>query len=289
MRASGNRTTAGRTPVTLPDVTTGTDDATAFLALHTPGRPLLMPNPWDVGSARLLATLGFKALATTSGGYAAALGRLDYSVTRDEALAHGAAIAAAVEVPVSADLENCFADDPAGVASTVEAAVESGLTGCSVEDFTTRPDHPIYELGLAVERVAAAAEAAHAGAGFVLTARAEGYLHGQRDLAATIARLQAYGEAGADVLFAPGLTDLDEIRTVVAAVNRPVSVLALRGGPTVAELASAGVARVSVGGSFAMVALGALARAGNELLEQGTLGWTELASEGRRAAVRAFA
>jgi len=275
----------------LPGVTTGTHDATAFLALHAPGRPLLMPNPWDVGSARLLATLGFKALATTSGGYAAALGRLDYSVTRDEALAHGAAIAAAVEVPVSADLENCFADDPAGVASTVEAAVESALAGCSVEDFTRRPDYPIYELGLAVERVAAAAEAAHAStvAGFVLTARAEGYLHGQRDLAATIARLQAYGEAGADVLFAPGLTDLDEIRTVVAAVTRPVSVLALRGGPTVAELASAGVARVSVGGSFAMVALGALARAGNELLEQGTLGWTELASEGRKAAVRAFA
>jgi 2-methylisocitrate lyase-like PEP mutase family enzyme len=264
------------------------DKAGAFLALHVPGRPLLMPNPWDAGTAKLLASLGFQALATTSSGYAGTLGRLDYSLSRDEALAHGAVVAAAVEVPVSADLENCFADDPAGVASTVTGAVDAGLAGCSVEDFTRNVDDPIYELGFAAERVAAAAQAAHATSPFVLTARAENYLHGLVDLADVIVRLQAYGEAGADVLYAPGLTDIGEIRTFVSSVDQPVNVLALRGGPTVAELAAAGVARVSVGGGFSLVALGAVARAGRELLEQGTYGWMELAGEGRKAAANAF-
>jgi 2-methylisocitrate lyase-like PEP mutase family enzyme len=281
--------TFGEAWLLFPTMTSQSDQATAFLALHVPGRPLLMPNPWDAGTAKLLASLGFRALATTSSGFAGALGRLDYTVTRQEALAHAAAIVAAVDVPVSADLENGFADEPAGVAVTVTGAIDAGLAGCSVEDFTGRPDDPIYELGLATERVAAAAEAAHSGSELVLTARAENYLRGRRDLADTIARLQAYGEAGADVLYAPGLIDIDDIRTVVSSVDRPVNVLVLPGGPLVAELAAAGVGRVSVGGAFSAVALGAVARAGRELLEQGTYGWTELAQEGRKLAAEAFA
>src|SRR5215218_2232241 len=186
-----------------------TENDDRFLALHKAARPLLMPNPWDRGSAKLLESLGFEALATTSSGFAATLGRLDGGVTRDEAIAHGAGIVEAVDVPVSADLENCFADEPAGVADTVERAVETGLGGCSVEDFTRRGDDPIYDIALAAERVAAAVEAAHRGGRhFVLTARAENYLHGRPDLADTIARLQAYQEAGADVVYAPGLRRL---------------------------------------------------------------------------------
>jgi 2-methylisocitrate lyase-like PEP mutase family enzyme len=271
-----------------PAVPSHPDRAAAFLALHVPGTPLLIPNPWDVGSARLLASLGFQALATTSSGYAGTLGRLDYSVTRSEALTHAAALAAAVDVPVSADLENGFSDDPAGVAATVTDAVAAGLAGCSVEDYSGDHQAPIYDLDLAVARVAAAADAAHAGPRLVLTARAENYLHGRRDLAATIARLQAYEEAGADVLYAPGVTDLAEITALVSSVTRPVNVLAVPTAPTIAELAAAGVARVSVGGSFSAVALGAVARAGRELLEAGTYGWMELAGEGRQLAARAF-
>ena len=212
-----------------------------FAALHVPGRPLVMPNPWDAGSARLLASLGFQALATTSSGYAGTLGRLDYSVSRDEALTHAAAIVAAVEVPVSADLENCFSDDPDGVAETVSGAVEAGLAGCSVEDFTGRRDDPIYPLDLAVKRVAAAAEAAHRGPGLVLTARAENHLHGRADLADTIARLRAYRDAGADVLYAPGLADISDISAVVEAVDRPVNVLLRPGGPSCRGGGGAGV------------------------------------------------
>ena len=218
--------------------TTQTEKAARFLALHRPGNPLLLPNPWDAGSAKLLASLGFEALATTSSGFAATLGRADGSVSRDEALAHAAAIVAATELPVSADLENCFADDPDGVAHTVSLAVETGLAGLSVEDFSGRGDSPIYDIGLAAERVAAAASAAHAGSPrLVLTARAENYLHGRPDLADTIARLQAFQAAGADVLYAPGLTSLADIRQVVSAVDRPVNVLAMPGVPPVPELA----------------------------------------------------
>jgi 2-methylisocitrate lyase-like PEP mutase family enzyme len=260
-----------------------------FAALHVPGRPLVMPNPWDVGSARLLASLGFQALATTSGGFAATLGRLDYSVSQVEALSHGATIAAAVDVPVSADLENCFADEPDGVADTVAAAVRVGLSGCSVEDFTGLPDDPIYPIGQAAERVAAAAESAHHEPGLFLTARAENFLHGRPDLGDTIARLRAYQDAGADVLYSPGLVELADVRAVVDALDRPVNVLLLRGGPTVAELAEVGVARISVGGAFAHVALAAVARAGKELFEQGTHSWFDLASEGRKVAMAAFA
>jgi 2-methylisocitrate lyase-like PEP mutase family enzyme len=285
---SGIRQPRRRATDTVRAVTSRADNAAAFLALHVPGRPLVMPNPWDVGSAKLLAALGYQALATTSSGYAGTLGRLDYGVTRAEALAHAATLAAAVEVPVSADLENGFADDPAGVSATVTDAVAAGLAGCSVEDFTGDREDPIYGFGLAVERVEAAAKAAHGRAGLVLTARAENYLHGLRDLSATIARLKAFEEAGADVLYAPGLSDIDEIRAVVSAVTRPVNVLLLPGGPTIPELAAAGVAWVSVGGAFSAVALGALARAGRELLTDGTCGWMELAGEGRKIAAAAF-
>jgi len=265
------------------------EKAARFLALHRGERPLLLPNPWDRGSALLLASLGFQALATTSSGHAATLGRQDGSVRREEALGHAAWIAAATDLPVSADLENAFADEPAGVAETLRLALEAGLAGCSVEDHSGRQDEPIYGLALAAERVAAAAEVAHAGpVRLVLTARAENYLHGPPDLADTIARLQAYQEAGADVLDAPGLSRLEDIRRVVASVDRPVIVLAVAGAPTVAELAAAGVSRVSVGGAFAFAALGALVEAARELRTAGTYGFLERARVGKEGARSAF-
>lgn len=257
--------------------------AQGFLDLHHGDAPLMIPNPWDAGSARLLASLGFQALATTSSGFAATLGRLDGEVTRDEALAHAAALVAAVDLPVSADLEHGFADEPDAVAETVRLAAATGLAGCSIEDSTKRPDDPIYEMGVAVDRVRAAVDAAHAGpAGIVLTARAENLLHG-RDLADTIARLQAFEAAGADVVFAPGLRAIDDVRAVVASVGVPVNVLAFPGGPGVAELAAAGVARISVGGTLAYTALGAVVEAARALLEGGTIGGGQLADVGRRA------
>ena len=265
------------------------EKATRFLELHRPGTPLLLPNPWDAGSARLLASLGFEALATTSSGFAATLGRLDGAVTRDEAIAHAQTIVAATDLPVSADLENGFADDPGGVAETVRRAVDAGLAGCSIEDFTGREDDPIYDAGTAAERVAAAVEAAHAGpVRLVLTARAENHIHGRDDLPDTIARLQAYQEAGADVLYAPGLRSLEDIRQVVSSVDRPVNVLALAGAPTVAELADAGVARVSIGGGFAFAALGAVVEAARELREDGTYEFWRVARLGADAARAAF-
>jgi 2-methylisocitrate lyase-like PEP mutase family enzyme len=264
--------------------------AERFLELHRPGQPLLMPNAWDAGSARILESLGFEAIATTSSGFAATLGRLDYAVSREEALSHSAALAAAVDVPVSADLENCFADDPAGVAETVGMAVETGLAGCSIEDYSGRDDDPIYEFDLAVERVAAAVAAAHAGpVRFVLTARAENHLRGRTDLEDTIARLRAFAEAGADCVYAPGLRSSEDIRAVVAGVGgTPVNALAGRGVPPVAELASAGVARVSIGGAFAFASLGALVEAAVELRDSGTYGYADRTAEGVRAARAAF-
>jgi 2-methylisocitrate lyase-like PEP mutase family enzyme len=263
--------------------------ARAFRALHEGPGPLLLPNPWDAGSARLLASLGFAALATTSGGFAATLGRLDGEVTREEALGHAALIAAATPLPVSADLENAFADEPAGVAETIGLATAAGLAGCSVEDYTRRPGEPIYDLGLARERVAAAASAAKAAPGpMVLTARAENYLHGRPDLADTIRRLQAYQDAGADVLYAPGLTSLADIRAVVSSVDRPVNVLAFAGAPAVPQLAEAGVRRISVGSAFSNAALGALVSAARELREEGTYGFLDLAATGRAQASAAF-
>jgi 2-methylisocitrate lyase-like PEP mutase family enzyme len=260
-----------------------------FLALHRPGEPLLIPNPWDAGSARLLEALGFEALATTSSGFAATLGRLDGGVTREEALAHAQAIVNTTRLPVSADLENAFGDQPAAVAETVAQAVEAGLAGCSVEDFSRDQSAPMYDLALARERIVAAAEAAHRGpVHLVLTARAENYVHGRPELEDTIARLQAFQEAGADVLFAPGMRDPEEIRAVVSSVDLPVNVLARPGAPSVAELARLGVARVSVGGAFAFAALGALVRAAEELRDEGTYSFWELAGVGVRNAREAF-
>ena len=264
--------------------------AQRFLSAHDGPRPLLLPNPWDAGTAVILAYLGFQALATTSSGHAATLGRLDGSVTRDEAIAHAASIVAATALPVSADLENGFADDPDGVAETIRMALGAGLAGCSIEDHTGREADPIYPFGAARERIAAAAEVAHGGAvHLVLTARCENHIHGRDDLADTIARLQAYGEAGADVLYAPGLTDIADIRRVVGSVDRPVNVLARPGLPPIDELAAAGVKRVSVGGAFAFAALGALVGAATELLTQGTYGFLDGAAAGARAARTAFA
>jgi 2-methylisocitrate lyase-like PEP mutase family enzyme len=261
----------------------------AFLELHTPGTPLLMPNAWDRGSAALFASLGMKALATTSGGFAATRARLDGSMTRDEVLAHVADLAAATDLPLSADLENCFADDPEGVASTIRAAVEAGCAGCSVEDYSGDTDNPIYELAHAADRVRAAAEAAHGGAHrIVLTARAENYLHGRPDLADTIARLQAFQEAGADVLFAPRVVKPDELGQLLREVDVPVSVLVTPGAPTVGELGELGVSRISVGGAIAVAAYGAAVQAVTELRDQGTCGYWELAALARPAIEASF-
>jgi 2-methylisocitrate lyase-like PEP mutase family enzyme len=257
--------------------------ADRFRALHVPGSPLLIPNPWDAGSARVLATLGFAALATTSSGFAATLGRPDGAVSRAEAIEHGGRVARSVEVPVSADLENGFADDPDGVAQTVRAAVEAGLAGCSIEDWS---GERIYDAGHAAERIAAAAAAADGQ--LVITARAENYLNDRVDLADTIERLQSFAAAGADVLYAPGVVTKDELATLVREVDRPVNVLALPNAPSVAELAELGVARVSVGGAFAFAALGALAEAGRELLERGTYGFWVRARAGGTIAAQAF-
>ena len=268
---------------------TQADKAERFLRLHRKGDPLLMPNAWDLGSAAVLGSLGFQALATTSSGHAATLGRLDGSVTREEALAHTAALSSATDLPVSADLENGFADEPDGVAETIRLARETGLAGCSVEDYSGRDTDTIYERGLARERVLAAAEVAHSGpVRMVLTARAENHIHRHEDLGDTIARLQSYQEAGADVLFAPGLRTAPDVRQLVESVDRPVSVLALAGMPSVAELAALGVARVSVGGAFAFAALGALCEAAEELRDRGTYGYLERTRNGVRAARRAF-
>ncbi|HEY2670164.1 MAG TPA: isocitrate lyase/phosphoenolpyruvate mutase family protein [Rugosimonospora sp.] len=273
----------------MPGIAAPAELVKALRDLHVPGRPLLIPNPWDAGSARVLATLGFRALATTSSGFAATLGRPDGTVTREQALRHAADIVSATDLPVSADLENGFADEPAAVAQLVRDAIGTGLAGCSIEDATGRPDDPIYEPRLAAERVAAAAAAAHDGPHrLVLTARAENYLHGRDDLDDTIARLLSFQEAGADVLYAPGLTRAEDIRAVVAAVDRPVNVLAMPGGPTVAQLADLDVSRVSVGGSFAFAALGALVAAARELRDEGTYGYAEQAAQGREVTRTAF-
>jgi 2-methylisocitrate lyase-like PEP mutase family enzyme len=270
-------------------MSTQQEQAERFLTLHHGDAPLLMPNAWDAGSTVLFASLGFQAVATTSSGHAATLGRLDGDVTRDEALAHAATIVAASDLPVSADFENGFADDPAAVAANVALAAATGLAGCSVEDSTRGADEPIYAIDLAAERVAAAAEAAHAGpARLVLTARAENYLHGRPDLADTIARLQRFQAAGADVLYAPGLTAAEDIRSVVSSVDLPVNVIALPTVPTIAQLGDIGVARVSVGGAFAWVAFGAVVNAARELLGEGTYDYFSVAAVGRTAARAAF-
>jgi 2-methylisocitrate lyase-like PEP mutase family enzyme len=238
-----------------------------FRALHHEGL-FVMPNPMDVGSARLLASMGFPALATTSSGHAASLGRADHGVRRDELLEHVSALAAAVDVPLNVDSERCFGDDPAGVAETVALLAEAGASGCSIEDFDPATGS-IDPLEISVPRVAAAARAAREH-GVVLTARAENHLHGVDDLDDTIARLRAYRDAGAEVVFAPGLVDSRQIRRLVQAVAVPVNVIAVRHGPSIPELATLGVRRVSTGGSLARAAYGAIASAADELRGPGT-------------------
>ncbi len=238
-----------------------------FRSLHTSGT-FLLPNPWDVGSARYLAWRGVPAVATTSSGLAAALGRQDQTVSRDELLHHVEAVADAIDIPVNADSERCFADDLAGVAETVRLLADAGAAGCSIEDYDPVTD-AIDPLDLATERVAAAAAEA-ARHGLVLTARTENHLYGVDDLEDTIARLRAFHEAGAEVVYAPGLADLADIGRVVAEVGAPVNVLAWPGGPAVPELASVGVRRVSTGGALAWAALGGLRDAVDELLDTGT-------------------
>ena len=247
--------------------------AERFRALHARAGAFVIPNPWDAGTAKILASLGFEALATTSAGVAFALGRIDGQVSRDEALANAAAICAATSLPVSADLENLYAHAPDIAAATIPSAAAAGLVGCSIEDATGDPANPIYPFELAVERVQAAVAAARAlPFPFTLTARAENFLHGRPDLDDTIKRLQAFDAAGADVLYAPGLGDIAQIRAVVAATAKPVNVLVSSGNAhlTVDDLAAAGVRRVSIGGALARAALGAFTTAAEEIKTKGT-------------------
>jgi 2-methylisocitrate lyase-like PEP mutase family enzyme len=249
-----------------------------FLDLHVPGTPLLVPNPWDVGSARLFEALGAKALATTSSGFAATLGRRDGDVTAEQVLRHCTDVVAAVTIPVSADLENGSADSLDALADTYRAAAAAGLAGASIEDFG---NGGLYSPDLASARVEIARSAAP---DLVLTGRAEGYLHGNPSLSDAISRLQAYAEAGADVLYAPGVTDLGELRTLVAEVGRPVNVLLLP-GMQVSELADAGVARISVGGALAWTAWKGASEAAQAFLAGGSA-WLADARAGRTQAAR---
>lgn len=251
------------------------DRRARFRALHAAGGLFVMPNPWDVGSARLLASCGFEALATTSAGFAWATGRLDQSVSRDELVAHVEDLVAATALPLNVDSERCYPDDPGGVAQTVAMLADAGASGFSIEDYDPAAG-TIDDVEVAAGRVAIAAEAAHhLREPLVLTGRAENHIRGVDDLDDTIARLVAYRDAGADVVYAPGLTDLDQISAVVRAVGVPVNVLALPTGPSLAELSSAGVRRVSTGSLLAGAAYGALLAGAHELLKEGTSTYAE--------------
>ena len=250
-------------------MTTSTD---RFRSLHSDGT-FVMPNPYDLGSARLLAALGFTALASTSAGFAATLGRLDMEVSRNELLAHVGPLAAATDLPLNVDSERCFAEEVAGVAETVELLAEAGAAGCSIEDWNPLTN-AIDPIGVAVERVGAAAAGA-ADTGLVLTARCENHLHGISDLDDTIARLQAYVGAGAEVVYAPGLRDLDQIAAVVSAVGVPVNVLILPGGPSVTQLGEVGVRRISTGGLLSRISHGAMVAAAEHLRDYGVVQTTE--------------
>jgi 2-methylisocitrate lyase-like PEP mutase family enzyme len=241
-----------------------------FRALHAADRLFVMPNPWDAGSARLLAACGFEALATTSAGFAWSLGRHDQSVARHELVAHVADLAAATELPLNVDSERCYPEDPGGVAETVALLADAGAAGFSIEDYDPTTDR-IDEIEVAAARVAVAAEASRRlPEPMLLTGRAENHIRGVDDLDDTIRRLVAYRDAGADAAYAPGLADLQQIAAVVAAVKIPVNVLVLPGGPTVAELASVGVRRVSTGSLLAAAAYGALVESARGLLADGT-------------------
>jgi 2-methylisocitrate lyase-like PEP mutase family enzyme len=245
----------------------------AFSALHKRESAFIIPNPWDAGTARLLAHLGFEALATTSAGYAFSAGQPDNTISRDEMIEHVSTMASATGLPVSADLENGFGDSPEAVAETIRLAAAAGAVGGSIEDMSRQPGHPIYAREHAVERIRAAAEAVRGlPFAFTLTARAENYLAGRTDLKDTIERLQAYQTAGADVLYAPGLTSKDGIAAIVKSVDRPVNVvMGLAGLPlSLAALSAMGVRRVSVGSALSRAALGAFLRAAREMQEHGT-------------------
>jgi 2-methylisocitrate lyase-like PEP mutase family enzyme len=260
-------------PKADPRIATRAEKGAAFRALHQRDGAFIIPNPWDAGTARLLAHLGFEALATTSAGYAASVGKRDYAIGRDEMMTHLAVIAHATPLPVSADLENGFGDEPEIVAETIGLAAAAGVVGGSIEDSTGDPGHPIYDLERAVERIHAAAEMAQAlPFSFTLTARCENYLVGRSDIKDTIHRLQAYQEAGADVLYAPGLATKEDITALVQSVDRPVNVLIGLPGVemTRADLAAMGVKRISIGSGLARAAFTAFLRAGREMREQGT-------------------
>jgi 2-methylisocitrate lyase-like PEP mutase family enzyme len=263
---------------------TQTEKGRLFRSLHQREHAFIIPNPWDLGTARLLAHLGFEALATTSMGYAFSAGQPDNTISRDEMIQHVSEIASATNLPVSADLQNGFGDAPEAAAETIRLAADAFAVGGSIEDSTNRPDRPIYEKEHAVERIRAAAEVARAlPFTFTLTGRAENYLHGRPDIKDTIARLQAYQEAGADVLYAPGLATKDEIAAVVSSVDRPVNVvMGLRGVQlSLAELSAIGVKRISVGSSLSRAALGAFLRAGREMREHGTFTFANEAANPR--------
>jgi 2-methylisocitrate lyase-like PEP mutase family enzyme len=254
------------------------DKGKEFQELHQRESAFIIPNPWDVGTAHLLENLGFEALATTSAGYAFSAGRRDNTVGCDEMMVHLASIASATALPVSADLENGFGDEPEAAAEAIARAAEAGVVGGSIEDSTSRPDDPQYERGHAVDRVRAAAETSRSlPFPFTLTARAENYLVGRPDIGDTIARLQDYQEAGADVLFAPGLTSAEDIASLVAAVDRPVNVvMGLQGVHlSLADLSRLGVTRVSVGSALARAALGAFVRAAREMRDRGTFKFSD--------------
>jgi 2-methylisocitrate lyase-like PEP mutase family enzyme len=261
---------------------TQADKAAQFQALHQRPGAFLVPNPWDAGSARILAGLGFEAFATSSGAAAATFGRRDGKLSRDEALASARAIVNATDLPVSADLENGFRDDPDGAAETVRLAAETGLVGCSIED-STGDKRGLYDIGLATERVAAAVEVARSlPFHFTLTARAENFIRGKPELDDTIKRLQGYEKAGADVLFAPALPDLAAVRAVCSAVAKPVNfMVAIRGKSfSVAELVDAGVKRISFASSLYRAAMSGLVEAALEVKEKGTFGYLDKAMTG---------
>lgn len=243
----------------------------AFLALHQKGKPFVMPNPWDLGSATVLEAMGFPALATTSAGFAFSIGRRDAEggVSRDEAVDHAALIAGSTDLPVNADTENGFGLAPEDCAETVRLCAEAGLAGCSIEDTTGDFSDPIIGFELSVERIRAAAEAGRKAGGIVLTARAENFLYGRQDMADTLRRLNAFAEAGADVLYAPGLRDAESVRTLIASVDLPVNVLASP-GLTVQQIAEAGGARISLGSAFAINAFRGLIAAAEEVQNQGS-------------------
>jgi 2-methylisocitrate lyase-like PEP mutase family enzyme len=257
---------------------TQTEKAARFRTLHEGPGPFVIPNPWDVGSARILAGLGFQALATTSAASACVLGRRDGELTWDEALAHARLIVNATDLPVSADLEKGFGDAPEVVAETVRLAAEVGLVGCTIEDATRNADRPLYDFGFAVERIAAAAQTAHAlPFPFILTARAHNLLYPPASLDDTISRLQAFERAGADVLFAPGLPDLDSVRAVCAAVPKPINfMVGIKGKSfSISELAEAGVRRISLATSLYRAAMTGFLEAAKEVRDKGQFGFLD--------------